>query len=43
VYRLEGALKLRIGYGAEGQERPALAHAMLAQLAPPRAADKAPA
>jgi transcription-repair coupling factor (superfamily II helicase) len=41
VYRLEGALKLRISYGAEGPERPALAHAMLAQLAPPRAVDKA--
>jgi transcription-repair coupling factor (superfamily II helicase) len=38
VYKLEGALKLRIAYGAEGPERPALATAMLAQLAPPRAA-----
>ncbi|MEO6081068.1 MAG: transcription-repair coupling factor [Steroidobacteraceae bacterium] len=43
VYRLEGALKLRIAYGAEGPERHALAHAMLAQLAPLRAPDKAQA
>ncbi|MEO6368968.1 MAG: transcription-repair coupling factor [Steroidobacteraceae bacterium] len=43
IYRLEGALKLRVGYGAEGPERPALAMAMLAQLAPLRAAAKASA
>ena len=43
VYRLEGALKLRIGYGAEGPERHALAHAMLQQLAPLRAVGKVPA
>ena len=43
VYRLEGALKLRIAYGAEGPERFALAQAMLAQLAPLRAVDKAQA
>jgi transcription-repair coupling factor (superfamily II helicase) len=43
IYRLEGALKLRIGYGAEGPERAGLALAMLAQLAPLRAAAKAPA
>jgi transcription-repair coupling factor (superfamily II helicase) len=43
IYRLEGALKLRIAYGAEGPERPALATAMLAQLAPLRAATRPPA
>jgi transcription-repair coupling factor (superfamily II helicase) len=43
IYRLEGALKLRIAYGAEGPERAGLAQAMLAQLAPPRAAGTPPA
>jgi transcription-repair coupling factor (superfamily II helicase) len=43
VYKLEGALKLRIGYGAEGPERHALAHAMLQQLAPLRAVGQVPA
>jgi transcription-repair coupling factor (superfamily II helicase) len=43
IYRLEGALKLRIAYGAEGMERFGLAQAMLAQLAPPRAAGATPA
>jgi transcription-repair coupling factor (superfamily II helicase) len=43
VYRLEGALKLRIAYGAEGPDRAPLAEAMLKQLAPPRAAGNSPA